>query len=98
MSAASMDSRYSGITAGGNYGLLKNKLQTGMSLSLMQGKVNTATSLIINGSLNAKYELSRMHALRALLFLTNNRSDTHSSGGYPSFRETRAEMAYQFTW
>lgn len=98
MSSASIKSSYNGISLGGNYGLMKNRLQTGANLSLMQNKIKTGTSIIINGSLNAVYELSSKHNLRALLFFTNNRTNTHSTGGYPNFRETRAEMAYQFRW
>ena len=98
MSSATVKSRYSGISLGGNYALFDNKLQTGISGSLMQNKTGDSSSTIFNGSLNASYALSKMHALRGMLFLTNNRSEVNVSGGYPSFRETRAEISYQFTW
>lgn len=98
MLSAMVESRYSGVSLGGSRAWMDSKLQTAINGSIMLNKTGSTSSAITNVSLNANYALSKMHALRGMLFLTNNRSQVSVSDGYPSFRETRAEISYLFTW
>lgn len=90
---------YQGVGFGGNYSFLENKAQFGLNSNIMQGKsAYTGKSLIINGSLNGRYRLSRMHSISLQLFVTNNNPGTAIIESNPQFTETRGELAYQFNF
>lgn len=98
MEGGGMETSYSGVTAGSNYSLLQQKLQTGISASLMQGNAPSGKSKILNSSLNLNYRISNWQSVRAMFFLTNNNPGSVVTGTNPAFTETRCELAYQINF
>lgn len=90
---------YQGASVGGNYSTPDGKAQMGINGSVTQGVAElTGESLIINASLNASYQITRHHALRTNVFVTNNNPGTAIMANNPAFTETRGELTYQFTF
>lgn len=98
MEGTGTETSYSGVTLGGNYSLMQQKLQTGINASLMQGDAPSGKSKIINGSLNLNYRISGWQSVRATFFLTNNNPGSVVTGTNPAFTETRGELAYQINF
>jgi hypothetical protein len=91
-----MKNSYIGITLGGNSTLVKQKLQTGLSCTFTDAKNNlSGNSLIINGTGNLAYLLSKNQRLGLNMFVTNNSTDAINLL-QSNFTETRAELSYQF--
>lgn len=95
MEAMGSHTVYQGISVGGNYALLNNKIRTGLHGSLTQGKQSSGNSWIFNGSANINYQVFRSHGLRFAFFFTKNNPGSVITGVNPSFSETRGELAYQ---
>lgn len=89
---------YQGISVGGNYLLLNNKLTTGTTLSYLLGKTNDNKSNILSGSLNLGYTINKLQSIRAMVYFTNNNAGSAITGMNPSFSETRGEIAYLFNF
>ncbi|WP_257658838.1 hypothetical protein [Parapedobacter lycopersici] len=98
MDGAGTQTSYSGVTLGGNYSLARQKLQTGLNASLMQGRTPSGKSMIINGALNLNYRINNWQGIRASFFLTNNNPGSAVTGMSPAFTETRGELAYQINF
>ncbi|MDR7131804.1 hypothetical protein J2X69_004169 [Algoriphagus sp. 4150] len=98
LEAAGTENSYRGITLGGNYRFLKQKLQTGINTSLMQGITEAGKSTILNGTLNINYQINGAHSFRSSFFLTSNNPGSVVTGANPSFTETRAELAYKINF
>jgi len=90
-----LSNRYTGVTLGGNSTLLKQKMQTGLSVTLTDALGNGQKSYILNGSGNLGYLVSKSQRLGFSIFLTNNNTNTFNAL-QSSFTETRAELSYQF--
>jgi hypothetical protein len=90
-----ISNRYTGVTLGGNATLLKQKMQTGLSVTLTDALGNGQKSYILNGSGNLGYLMSKSQRLGLTLFLTNNNTNTFNAL-QSNFTETRAELSYQF--
>lgn len=90
---------YQGASLGGNYSTSNGKAQVGVNGSVTQGIAElSGESLIINASMNASYQITRHHALRTNVFVTNNNPGTAIISTNPAFTETRGELTYQFTF
>src|SRR5690606_29583799 len=98
LEGAGTQTRYSGVTLGGNYKVPRYRLQAGANASLMRGTMPTGKNTILNGSLNLNYSISKIQSLRASFFLTNNNPGSVVTGTNPAFTETRAELAYQINF
>src|SRR5690606_803278 len=98
MDGAGTQTSYSGVTLGGNYSLARQKLQTGLNASLMQGRTPPGKSMIINGALNLNYRTNNWQGIRASFFLTHNNPGSAVTGMSPAFTETRGELAYQINF
>jgi len=98
MEGAGTETSYSGVTLGGNYSMAKQKLQTGLNGSVMQGNTSSGKSMIINGSMNLNYRVNNWQSIRASFFLTNNNPGSVITGVNPTFTETRGELAYQINF
>ncbi len=98
MDGAGTQTSYTGVTLGGNYSLARQKLQTGLNASLMQGRTPSGKSMIINGALNLNYRINNWQGIRASFFLTNNNPGSAVTGMSPAFTETRGELAYQINF
>jgi len=98
MGGMGIETSYSGITLGGSYILFNKKLNTGLSCSVLNGKTGESNSLIINSSANLNYKIDKRQSLRSSFFWTKNNPGSIVSGGYPGFRESRGEIAYQINF
>ena len=93
-----LESSFTGATLGGNKSFLKQKMQSGLSVTLTKTNSSTGSdSFITNANGNLSYSLSKQQRLTFNLFLTNNKSKVVSLF-QPNFTETRAELSYQFNF
>ena len=91
-----MNSKFTGATIGGNSSFYKQKLQAGVTTTFTQSSgEQSPSSFIFNGSGNLRYQVNRKQALAFSLFINNNKMKTPNPL-QPSYRETRAELSYQF--
>jgi len=87
-----INNTYQGITLGGNSNLFKNKLQVGLNSSFIHSKGEQGNSMILNGSGNVAYKVTKKQVLKTVLFLTANKPPT--GGRQNGYIEVRNELSY----
>jgi len=87
-----INNTYQGITLGGNSNLLKNKMQVGVNSSFIHSEGQQGNSVIVNGSGNIAYKITKQQVLKTVLFLTANRPP--EGGSQKAFTELRNELSY----
>lgn len=93
-----LESSFTGATLGGNKSFFKQKMQSGLSVTLTKSNTSTGSdSFITNANGNVAYNVSKQQRLTFNLFLTNNKSKAVNLF-QPNFTETRAELSYQFNF
>lgn len=95
MESAYLESKYTGISAGGNISVLESALQLGATVSVTGNGSGEDAFRTVNSSANATYRISQHHRARASVFLTNNAPKATSELAR-RFTESRAELSYQF--
>jgi len=87
-----INNTYQGVTLGGNSNLFKNKLQVGLNSSFIHSKGEQGNSMILNGSGNVAYKVTKKQVLKTVLFLTANKPPT--GGRQNGYIEVRNELSY----
>lgn len=93
-----LESSFTGATLGGSKSFFKQKMQSGLSVTLTKSNTSAGSdSFITNANGNLAYNVSKQQRLTFNLFLTNNKSKAVNLF-QPNFTETRAELSYQFNF
>jgi len=86
-----------GGTLGFNKALLHSTFLVSASGGYFTGKRTGSKNNTINGSANLQYRFLNRHSLNALFFYTNNKP-VNTTALQPAFTETRAELAYSYSF
>lgn len=89
---------YAGGSVGASYAFFDKKLLASANCTFMNGKNQGSHSLIVNGSGNISYKINKIQSIRTSLYWTKNNPGSTVTGGYPSFSESRGELAYQINF
>jgi hypothetical protein len=86
-----------GGTLGFNKAFFKSTFLVSASGGYFAGTRSGGKNNTINGSANLQYRFLNRHSLNALFFYTNNKP-VNTTALYPAFTETRAEVAYSYSF
>ncbi len=94
LKSAIVTNQYKGLTVGGNYALIGNRLNTGVNAGIIQGNNGENKNIILNGTLNIGYSINKWQSMRGMIYFTRNNPGSVVTGMNPAFTETRGELSY----